>query len=83
VVIILIAFVVAASFSYMVLGVGFFTIQQAQKTVHTSVQQVSTTLVVVGNVSGTNSDRSSIQYIIFTVALAPGGAPVDIQQDQP
>ncbi|MFA7695154.1 MAG: archaellin/type IV pilin N-terminal domain-containing protein, partial [Methanoregula sp.] len=51
--IVLIAFVVvAAVFSYVVLGAGFFTTQKAQETVHTSVQQASSTLEIVGNVYG-------------------------------
>ncbi|MFA7694157.1 MAG: flagellin [Methanoregula sp.] len=75
--IVLIAFVVvAAVFSYVVLGAGFFTTQKAQETVHTSVQQASSTLEIVGNVYGTGS-TASVSYINFTMALAPGGTPVD------
>jgi len=79
--IVLIAFVVvAAVFSYVVLGAGFFTTQKAQQTVHTSVQQASSTLEIVGNVYGTGATSSSITNINFTVALAPGGTPVDFSQ---
>jgi len=79
--IVLIAFViVAAAFSYVVLGVGFFTTQKAQETVHTSVQQSSSTLEIIGSVYGTNSASNSIRYINFTVALAPGGTPVDFSK---
>jgi len=79
--IVLIAFVVvAAVFSYVVLGAGFFTTQKAQETVHTSVQQASSTLEIVGNVYGTGSTSSSISNINFTVALAPGGTPVDFSK---
>jgi len=78
--IVLIAFVVvAAVFSYVVLGAGFFTTQKAQETVHTSVQQASSTLEIVGNVYGTGSS-SAISNINFTVALAPGGTPVDFSK---
>jgi archaeal flagellin FlaB len=42
--IVLIAFVVvAASFSYVVLGAGFFTTQKAQETIHIRMQQVNST----------------------------------------
>jgi archaeal flagellin FlaB len=76
--IVLIAFViVAAAFSYVVLGAGFFTTQKAQATVHTSVQQASSTLEIVGNVYGSGIDNSAITTVNFTVALAPGGTPVD------
>lgn len=76
----LIAFVVvAAVFSYVVLGAGFFTTQKAQETVHTGIQQASSTLEVVGNVYGTGSE-TSMDSIKFTVALAPGGTPVDFSK---
>jgi len=79
--IVLIAFVVvAAVFSYVVLGAGFFTTQKAQETVHTSVQQASSTLEIVGNVYGTGTTSATISSINFTVALAPGGTPVDFSK---
>jgi len=79
--IVLIAFVVvAAVFSYVVLGAGFFTTQKAQETVHTSVQQASSTLEIVGNVYGTGDDATAIANINFSVALAPGGTPVDFSK---
>jgi archaeal flagellin FlaB len=79
--IVLIAFVVvAAVFSYVVLGAGFFTTQKAQETVHTSVQQASSTLEIVGNVYGTGTTSNTITNINFTVALAPGGTPVDFSK---
>ena len=54
--IVLIAFVVvAAVFSYVVLGAGFFTTQKSQEVVHTGVQQASSTLEIVGNVYGTGT----------------------------
>jgi flagellin FlaB len=83
--IVLIAFVVvAAVFSYVVLGAGFFTTQKAQQTVHTSVEQSSSTLEIVGNVYGTGtgdgSSSSTIKYINFSMALAPGGTPIDFSK---
>jgi flagellin FlaB len=83
--IVLIAFVVvAAVFSYVVLGAGFFTTQKAQQTVHTSVEQASSTLEIVGNVYGTGSGTGAvgdtIEFINFSMALAPGGTPVDFSK---
>ena len=82
--IVLIAFVVvAASFSYVVLGAGFFTTQKAQETVHTSVQQASSTLEIVGNVYGSTAaanTNAGITSVNFTVALAPGGTAVDFSK---
>ena len=80
--IVLIAFVVvAAVFSYVVLGAGFFTTQKSQEVVHTGVQQASSTLEIVGNVYGTTATAgSAITVINFTAALAPGGTPVDFDK---
>ena len=84
--IVLIAFVVvAAVFSYVVLGAGFFTTQKAQQTVHTSVEQSSSTLEIVGNVYGTNphatgAPTDTVQYVNFSMALAPGGTPIDFSK---
>ena len=80
--IVLIAFVVvAAVFSYVVLGAGFFTTQKSQEVVHTGVQQASSTLEVVGNVYGIASKAGSpIDNVNFSVALAPGGTSVDFSK---
>jgi len=80
--IVLIAFVVvAAVFSYVVLGAGFFTTQTAQSTVHTSVSQASSSLEIVGNVYGVKDTTSDwLDYANVTVALTAGGTPVDVSQ---
>jgi archaeal flagellin FlaB len=80
--IVLIAFVVvAAVFSYVVLGAGFFTTQTAQSTVHTSVSQASSSLELVGNIYGVSSGTySHLDYANITVALTAGGTPVDVSQ---
>lgn len=78
--IVLIAFVVvAAVFSYVVLGAGFFTSQTAQSTVHTGVSQASSSLQEVGNVYGiANTDDSALSYVNVTLALTAGGTPIDL-----
>jgi flagellin FlaB len=78
--IVLIAFVVvAAVFSYVVLGAGFFTSQTAQSTVHTGVAQASSSIELVGNVYGiADSNKDHLKYINLTVALTAGGTPVDL-----
>jgi len=81
--IVLIAFVVvAAVFSYVVLGAGFFTTQTAQTTVHTSVAQASSSIENVGNVYGIASGTSAayLEYANVTVALTAGGTAVDLSQ---
>ena len=78
--IVLIAFVVvAAVFSYVVLGAGFFTSQTAQATVHTGVSQASSSMELVGNVYGVaNAATTAMSYVNITVALTAGGTPVDM-----
>jgi len=87
--IVLIAFVVvAAVFSYVVLGAGFFTTQKSQEVVHTGVGQASTNLEIQGEVYGIRADvlgdggSAAISRINFTIGLAAGGSPVDLSQMQ-
>jgi len=79
--IVLIAFVVvAAVFSYVMLGAGFFTSQKSQEVVHTGVQQASSSMEVVGDVYGKNLTAATpmnITNVQFSVGLSPGGTPVD------
>jgi flagellin FlaB len=78
--IVLIAFVVvAAVFSYVVLGAGFFTTQKSQETVYKGVEQASTNIQMIGNVYGlAATPASGIDEIRFSVGLAPGAPAVDL-----
>ena len=78
--IVLIAFVVvAAVFSYVVLGAGFFSTQKSQETVHTGVQQAASSFEILGDVYGVaTTGGTQINYLNFTVGLAPGGRPIDM-----
>jgi len=90
--IVLIAFVVvAAVFSYVMLGAGFFTSQKSQEVVHTSVDQASSSLEVRGDVYGMDNGNMTaakdnvvanqkIDTLQFNVALTSGGSPVDINK---
>lgn len=83
--IVLIAFVVvAAVFSYVVLGAGFFTTQTAQATVHTGVAQASSSLEIVGNVMAVSQNPTAanarLTYINTSVALTAGGTAMDLSQ---
>lgn len=79
--IVLIAFiVVAAVFSYVVLGAGFFTTQKSQEVVHTGVSQTSSSVEVVGNVYGISTTAGGeINQIRFDIGLTAGGNPVDME----
>jgi len=82
--IVLIAFVVvAAVFSYVVLGAGFFTTQKSQAVVQQGVQQASSSMQPLGSVygidlTGTTGTAGTIDYLNFTIGLAPGGMPIDM-----
>jgi len=79
--IVLIAFVVvAAVFSYVMLGAGFFATGEAQRTVHTGVGQATSNLEVSGPVVVQAEDTSTIGNISFFLQLAAGGAPVDMEK---
>jgi flagellin FlaB len=78
--IVLIAFVVvAAVFSYVVLGAGFFTTQKAQETVYKGVEQSTANIQMIGNVYGLSSvPASGIDEIRFSIGLAPGAPAIDL-----
>jgi len=80
--IVLIAFVVvAAVFSYVVLGAGFFTTQKSQEVVHTGVSQASSSMEIIGNVYGyANTADNGIAYVVFTVGNTAGGSPIDVSK---
>jgi flagellin FlaB len=78
--IVLIAFVVvAAVFSYVVLGAGFFTTQKAQETVYTGVAQATSNIQMIGQVYGIAATPSTgVNAITFTIGLAPGSPTLDL-----
>ncbi len=86
--IVLIAFVVvAAVFSYVVLGAGFFTTQKSQQVVHAGVTQAASNIVVKGNVYGIDGAMgtktpATVGLIQFDLGLAAGGLPVDVTKIQ-
>jgi flagellin FlaB len=78
--IVLIAFVVvAAVFSYVVLGAGFFTSQKSQETVYKSVEQATSNIELVGNIYGlATTPASGINSIVFSISLTPGAPDADL-----
>lgn len=78
--IVLIAFVVvAAVFSYVVLGAGFYTTQKSQETVYKSVEQATSNIQMVGQIYGIDSgSTTTVNKIQFAIGLTPGAPPIDI-----
>ncbi|WP_440947570.1 archaellin/type IV pilin N-terminal domain-containing protein [Methanosarcina sp. T3] len=78
--IVLIAFVVvAAVFSYVMLGAGFYTTQKSQEVVHTGVQQASSSLAPSGDVI-VKGGASGVDEIIFYITSTAGGSAVDLDK---
>lgn len=82
--IVLIAFVVvAAVFSYVMLGAGFFTSQKSQEVVHTGVQQAASSIELSGAMQGqaaANATADGLKYVNFTLQSAAGGEGVDVSK---
>ncbi|WP_042684532.1 archaellin/type IV pilin N-terminal domain-containing protein [Methermicoccus shengliensis] len=78
--IVLIAFVtVAAVFSYVLLSAGFFTTQKSQEVVHTGVKQATSSIELVGSIVATgNTTSDNIANTTFTIQLAAGGNPINL-----
>lgn len=80
--IVLIAFVVvAAVFSYVMLGAGFFTTQKSQEVVHTGVTQASSSVEVSGDVvAADDTAGTSLGKVSLFLQLTSGGSPVDMSK---
>ncbi|OBZ35491.1 archaellin/type IV pilin N-terminal domain-containing protein [Methanohalophilus sp. DAL1] len=80
--IVLIAFVVvAAVFSYVMLGAGFYTTQKSQEVVHTGVQQASSSLISSGEtIVASDSDGDNASEVYFYLANTAGGSSVDLNK---
>ena len=84
--IVLVAFVVvAAVFSYVMLGAGFYTTQKSQEVVHTGVAQASSSVELSGDIiaAGGKNDTSNLvelENVTMFLQLTSGGSPVDINK---
>ena len=76
---VLIAFVVvAAVFSYVMLGAGFFSTQKSQQVIQAGIAQTSGNIAVKGEVYGiANNDSTSVEKIQFGIGPAIAGTAVD------
>ncbi len=80
--IVLTAFVVvAAVFSYVVLGAGFFTTDTAKQVVHTGMEQATSSASVVGDVMAAGSG-TNVTNITVTLQLTAGNNPVDMAKNR-
>ncbi|MCD1296030.1 flagellin [Methanocella sp. CWC-04] len=78
--IVLIAFVVvAAVFSYVMLGAGFFTSQKSKEVVHTGVDQATSSIQLSGDLVA-QGDGTELTNIKITIGLTAGNNPVDVSK---
>ncbi|MDK2875882.1 MAG: archaeal flagellin FlaB [Archaeoglobaceae archaeon] len=83
--IVLIAFVtVAAVFSYVMLGAGFFATQKSKQVVHTGVEEASSSLELDGQyiylTALTTGSSGEVRTSDFYVTLTAGNAKVDMNK---
>lgn len=71
--------VVAAVFSYVVLGAGFSTSDTAKATVDEGVKQATSSIELAGDVIAVEgSTDNTVSNLLVTIQLTAGQAPVDI-----
>lgn len=76
--IVLIAFVVvAAVFSYVMLGAGFFATQKAQEVTYSGIKQSTSNLVLDGQMYGDNTQISTLDLYL---AIPEGGQPQKMRE---
>jgi flagellin FlaB len=79
--IVLIAFVVvAAVFAFVVLSTGLFSSERGKETVYAGLQKTRGSMALTGAVIAT-SDGTQIDDITFSLTLAAGGEPVNLDAD--
>jgi len=82
--IVLVAFVVvAAVFSYVMLGAGFYTTQKSQEVVHTGVAQASSSVELSGDLvayGDTSTNPDELKNVTMFLQLTSGGSPVDMSK---
>jgi len=80
--IVLTAFVVvAAVFSYMVLGAGFFSTEKAKEVVHTGVEQATSSCELAGDVIGEgNTTADNLENVTLYLELTAGENPIDMDK---
>ncbi|NLV28528.1 MAG: flagellin [Methanomicrobiales archaeon] len=79
--IVLIAFVVvAAVFSYVMLGAGFFATQKAQEVTYSGIQQSTSNMVIDGNIYGTLNAGKELKQVKFYVNVPIGGQAQDMKE---
>lgn len=78
--IVLIAFVVvAAVFSYVMLGAGFFATQKAQEVTYSGMKQATSNLIMDGMIYGSYDKTAGLKELYFYVKVPEGGETQDLK----
>jgi len=78
--IVLIAFVVvAAVFSYVMLGAGFFATQKSQEVTYSGMKQATSNLILDGMIYGSYSSTGGLDKLYFYVKVPEGGETQDLK----
>jgi flagellin FlaB len=82
--IVLIAFVVvAAVFSYVLLGAGFFATQKAQEVTYAGIQQTTSNMFLVGQIYGdANNANGILTKLNLNIGVPEGGQAQNVSQVQ-
>jgi flagellin FlaB len=80
--IVLIAFVVvAAVFSYVMLGAGFFTSETSKQVVHTGVAMATSSVQTSGDIiADGNAAGTAVANVTLTLQLTAGQSPIDLSK---
>ncbi len=77
--IVLIAFVVvAAVFSYVMLGAGFFATQKAQEVTYSGIKQTTSNVVLDGQLYGSYTTATGLGELTFYIRVPEGGESVKV-----
>lgn len=83
--IILIAFVVVASvFAFTILSAGTFSTERGKEAIYAGLSSVQSSMEIKGSViaSATVGVSGTVEAVVFTVANAVGGEPINLSEDE-
>jgi archaeal flagellin FlaB len=79
--IVLIAFVVvAAVFSYVMLGAGFFATSKAQEVTYSGIKQTTSNAVLDGYLYGSYATSNGLTALTFYIKIPEGGETIQLSQ---
>jgi len=75
---VLIAFIIAAALSYVVINMGFYTTQKTKETMQTGLEESLSALQLDGSVIGKTNGAGHIEWVIVPVKLSAGKGTLDL-----